>query len=200
MNNKYSKRVFSPKRMWNDFIDIVSKPKQVKDLLKGKNIHGRLTEKLMLTVTSVNECRYCTWLHSDTGLAAGISKEQIEALLNGEIEDKDEIALKFALHYAETDQQPEQAEVDFLKKNYGEEKSRDIVTALKLIFFGNLTGNTFDAFFSRLKGKPAEGSNFFFEIFVFLIGFIPGFFILIFTQKGRSWLANIFSPKQFQRH
>ena len=134
-------------------------------------------------------------LHTDRCLATGISKEQVEALLQGDIKDTEEDALKFALHYAETDQPPHLSEVETLKAVYGEEKARDITTALKLIFFGNLTGNTFDAFLSRLKGKPAQESSILFEFFVFIIGIIPGFFLLIFTKKGRNTLFDFVVPK-----
>lgn len=197
MNNNFGKRVFTAKRMWNSFIDIVSKPDHFSALTKEKNISKQFIEKLMLTTTSVNKCRYCNWLHSDRGLATGISKEQVEALLQGKIKDEEENALKFALHYAETDQQPTESAIAALKANYGEEKARDIITTLKLIFFGNLTGNTFDAFVSRLKGKPAANSNILFELFIFIIGLIPGFFILIFTEKGRSSLSSFFRSKQY---
>ncbi len=39
-----------------------------------------------------------------------------------------------------------------------------------MITFGNLSGNTFDAFLSRFKGIKAEGSNPFFEFVFFLFG------------------------------
>jgi len=38
-----------------------------------------------------------------------------------------------------------------------------------MIFFGNLSGNTFDAFLSRLKGKKAINSNVIFEALFFII-------------------------------
>jgi len=37
-----------------------------------------------------------------------------------------------------------------------------------MIFFGNLIGNTFDAFLSRLKGNKAQNSNAVFEFFFFM--------------------------------
>jgi len=36
-----------------------------------------------------------------------------------------------------------------------------------MIFFGNLLGNTFDAFLSRVRGVPAENSSLLFEVIFF---------------------------------
>lgn len=42
---------------------------------------------------------------------------------------------------------------------------------IRVIFFGNILGNTFDAFPSRLKGQKAENSSALFELLFFLATF-----------------------------
>ncbi len=40
---------------------------------------------------------------------------------------------------------------------------------IRMIYYGNLSGNTFDAFISRLKGKKAPNSNALFEAIFFIL-------------------------------
>jgi hypothetical protein len=52
---------------------------------------------------------------------------------------------------------------------YGDDLSKDILALVREIQFANLSGNTFDAFLSRLKGDPAVDSSLIFEVFFFLV-------------------------------
>lgn len=47
--------------------------------------------------------------------------------------------------------------------------ARDILAYIRMITFGNLLGNTLDAFFSRLAGRPAPGSTLWDELGVLLL-------------------------------
>ena len=49
--------------------------------------------------------------------------------------------------------------VQKLVQTYGQERARDILAHVRMITLGNLSGNTFDALLSRLRGRPAEGSG-----------------------------------------
>ena len=49
--------------------------------------------------------------------------------------------------------------------------AKHIIQFIRIIFFGNLLGNTWDAVLSRFKGKPAENSCLVFELFFFLLTF-----------------------------
>jgi hypothetical protein len=46
---------------------------------------------------------------------------------------------------------------------------RSILLRLRLIYFGNLCGNTFEAFLSRLKGDKLENSSWLTELVVFSV-------------------------------
>ena len=82
---------------------------------------------------------------------------------------EDEVpALLYAQHYAETDRNPDPEMVEKLTAYYGEEKAQQIQLVIRMITFGNLSGNTFDAFLSRLKGVKAQNSSALFEFFFFL--------------------------------
>lgn len=80
-------------------------------------------------------------------------------------------ALLFAQHYAETDRKPDPAMTARLAEFYGEKTAGDIMLLIRVIFFGNLLGNTFDAFPARLKGQKAEDSSALFELLFYLATF-----------------------------
>ena len=54
---------------------------------------------------------------------------------------------------------------------YGEKTAKHIFVFMRMIYFGNLLGNTWDAVISRFRGNPAENSNLIFELFFFLLTF-----------------------------
>ena len=58
---------------------------------------------------------------------------------------------------------------DKLFEFYGDNTANHIIIFIRMIFFGNLQGNTFDAFLSRLKGNKAKNSNVIFETIFFII-------------------------------
>lgn len=49
--------------------------------------------------------------------------------------------------------------IEKLIETYGSEKAWDIMAYIRMITMGNLAGNTFDTFFSRLRGAPALDST-----------------------------------------
>lgn len=138
-----------------------------------RRISRTFESKIMLTVTAVNGCTYCAWFHSKAALNAGLDHNEVKRLLsrqlNQQIEDKELVALNFAVHYAATDQKPDQGLLNNLFEVYGEKTANDILLRLRLIYFGNLCGNTFKAFLSRLKGERQEGSFWLTELVVFFI-------------------------------
>jgi hypothetical protein len=105
-------------------------------------------------------------------LTHGVDAEEIQKLLSMEIgyfPDDEAIALAFAQHYSETGGKPQEKAKERLYQYYGRKKAGHIVSFIQIIYFGNLAGNTVDAFLNRLKGNPAEGSNLWSETVIFLL-------------------------------
>lgn len=112
-------------------------------------------ERLMLTVTQVNGCRYCAQAHARMALEGGLAQEEIEALLSGVTAacPADELtALLYAQHWAESGGAPSEAARASLLECYGEERTAAIEMALRMIQASNLSGNTFDYLLYRLSG------------------------------------------------
>ncbi len=140
---------------------------------KGRGLEPRFKEHVMLAVTAVNKCRYCSWVHSRLALQSGCSEPEVRAILGsdfGSLEDKELVALAFAQHYAETRGKPEHDTARKLLLAYGKEKASGIVASIQAMMIGNLMGNTLDAFQARLRGLHVEGGSPLLEFIVFLIG------------------------------
>jgi AhpD family alkylhydroperoxidase len=124
-------------------------------------LHRELTpafrERLLLAVTSVNECRYCTWFHSRAALRSGVDAAEITALLDGrfgQAPEEERPALRYAIHWAEHDAEPDPQIRGELFQIYGSARSEAIELSLRMIRMGNMMGNTWDALLSRLgNGK-----------------------------------------------
>ena len=132
-------------------------------LLSGRAMLGRalrqvispsFRERLMLVVTEVHDCRYCSYFHSRQALAGGVSEAELRELLAGTIPQNvpaDELpALLYARHWAEDNARPDARAEKQLMDVYGVDKAEAIEVILRLIRMGNLTGNTADYVLSRL--------------------------------------------------
>ena len=128
--------------------------KKIGLIMKGNLISPAFRERLMLTVTAVNNCRFCSYVHSKQALLSGLSKEETEMLLNGVIDncpDKEITALFYAQHWADTDANPDPKVKHKLVETYGKDTVEVIELVLRVIRMGNLAGNTWDYFLYRLS-------------------------------------------------
>jgi len=154
---KFSKRLYKkPGDFFDDLRFVLSRPRLVLAVNKNKVISHDFMERLMLAVTSVNQCRYCSYFHTGQALKSGIDRDQISDLLAGEFSDcpQEQIpALLYAQHWADTDGHPDAEAVRKLEEIYGAEKAEVISLILHMIRIGNMSGNTLDYFRYRLSLK-----------------------------------------------
>ncbi len=154
----YDRRIYGPvtllrdlRRAWDSF-----------PALGGGGIDRAFGEKIMLAVTSVNRCRYCSYGHARMALRAGISAEDVRALLAGDVgqcDEREAAALLFAQHYAESGAQPDAGAWQTVVDVYGADAAASILARIRVITIGNLVGNTFDALLWRLRGGRVPGSH-----------------------------------------
>lgn len=123
-------------------------------MMRGKDLSPDFRERLMLAVTAVNGCRYCSYAHTRAALRSGIDEGEVSALLGSDLAGappSQVTALLYVQHWAETNGNPDPDAAERLVKEYGESQARQIELALRLIRTGNLTGNTFDYLRFRLS-------------------------------------------------
>ena len=127
---------------------------QLRLAMGGGLVDFAFRERLMLAVTAVNDCRYCSYFHAQEALKANLSETEIQTLLAGTFDDapEEEIpALLYAQHWAESDAHPDATARQTLIDTYGQEKAESIETVLRMIRIGNLAGNTADYVLYRLS-------------------------------------------------
>jgi AhpD family alkylhydroperoxidase len=131
--------------------------------MRGKPLDWAFRERLMLAVTAVNGCRYCSYGHARQALSAGVTPAEIEALAGGQFDGcpAEELpALLYAQHWAEADGHPDPAARARMSAIYGDEQARAIELALRIIRVGNLSGNTLDHVLHRLTlGRIGGGER-----------------------------------------
>jgi AhpD family alkylhydroperoxidase len=155
----FMKRLIKPKDFKRLMADLMASAGDSRRQPRNQRISRQFSERIMMAVTEVNGCRYCSYFHTQVSLRAGIQKDEIQRILSGDFDGapQDELAaLYFAQHYAESGGRPNSDAVQCLRDAYGEAGAKEILAYIRTIMVGNAWGNMFDAFRVRLSGKPAE--------------------------------------------
>jgi AhpD family alkylhydroperoxidase len=189
MNQKFDKKIFTSKIFFKDIGFISKQLPRITRVLRKKEISKAFIEKIMTVVTAINGCTYCTWFHAKQAASSGISEEEVKNMLNlqfqADASDFEVPALLYAQHYAEANRKPDGEMTAKLFDFYGEKTTENIILFIRVIYFGNLIGNTWDAVVSRLNGNHAEKSSLLFELFfVLLVGWFMGFTMV--KMKGEN--------------
>ena len=176
MKQRFDKKIYTARLLFNDIGFLIGNGFKLRSALKNKEINKVFVEKIMAVTTAVNGCVYCSWFHAKQALACGISEQEVKNMMNLQFQanasELELLALLYAQHYAETNRTPDKDITKKLFDYYGEKTAKHIILVIRMIFFGNLYGNTWDAVISRCKGKPAQNSAIIFELFFFLFNFI----------------------------
>jgi AhpD family alkylhydroperoxidase len=191
MNNaeKFMKRLYGVQDFYRMLSDMLLNIKDMRMASRAKRVSREFSERIMMAVTDVNGCRYCSYYHTKVALKAGMDKKEIQQLLTGEFGDapKEEIAaLYFAQHYAESGGNPHPDAVQCLIDTYGSGMAHDIKAYIRAIMVGNAWGNMLDAFRLRLKGKPCQKTTLRDEV-----GVVFGVIVMIPMAYIKSWAGNI---------
>jgi AhpD family alkylhydroperoxidase len=152
------RRYTSPDQMARDAWQIARRFWLIPDALLGGTVSHAFRERIMMVITTVNQCAACSYFHSRAALLSGVTKEELEVILSGSAEGFDEYeiqALLFAQCWAEQDGR---ADVEMRRKlvdHYGERTADCIEVVCHTIRMGNLTGNFIEYWRLRLLSGPS---------------------------------------------
>jgi AhpD family alkylhydroperoxidase len=159
---KFRRRIY---HRWSEFAAdlrfILAHRQQMRSLMRGEWIDTAFRERLMLAVTAVHGCRYCSYVHAKQALVYGMSSQEIEALRQGALKNspaQELSALLYAQHWAETNAKPDSEARARVLDEYGQDTVEAIELALRTIRVGNLLGNTFDYLLYRVSFGHWGGS------------------------------------------
>lgn len=175
MKKKFDRRIFTPGLFLMDFGYLFIRIPMIIFAFQNKQISKAFVEKIMTVTTAVNGCTYCAWFHAKQAIASGISEEEVKNMLDLQFHamasDFEVMALLYAQHFAETNRKPEDEMTMRFFKFYDKKTADHLFLFIRLINFGNLYGNTWDAVLSRFNGLPAKKSNILFEFIFALLSF-----------------------------
>jgi len=124
---KFNKRTYrNLKELFTDLCFPIRNRKQLREVKNKGLLSPAFQERLMLAVTSVEGCRYCSYFHSKLALKGGISQEEIGKLLSGDFEgcpEEEAFAILYAQHWAESNACLDPEAVQKLQEIYGSEKA-----------------------------------------------------------------------------
>jgi AhpD family alkylhydroperoxidase len=186
IHHGFDRRIFTAGTYLSDIGFLIWNLPKIISAIRNKDITRKFVEKIMNVTSAVNGCVYCQWFHAKQAISSGISEEEIKNMMKLQFQadamDFELMAMLYAQHFAETNRKPDPDMTKRLFDYYGKKTANHIILMIRIILFGNLCGNTWDAVISRLKGKPAPDSSIIFEIAYFLMNFI--FWIPVMVIKG----------------
>jgi AhpD family alkylhydroperoxidase len=152
---KFPKRTYkNPQEFLSDLWFALKNITRLKKLGKKESVSPAFRERLMLAVTAVNGCRYCSYFHARQALKSGLSKTEIHGLLSGDVAggpEDEAVAVTYAQHWAETNAHPDPGAVQRLRQTYGSGKAEVIHLLLRMIRLANLSGNSWDSLMYRVS-------------------------------------------------
>ncbi len=178
MDTQFKTRTFTIKTFYRYLDDAISNFGKLRAAGKSKRVSKGFQERIMLAVTQVNGCRYCSYLHTSMALEEGMAEEDIQSMLNGEFDNvpqEESVALFFAEHYAESMGKPDPEAWQRVVDTYGPDIAEDILAYIRAIMVGNVHGISFDVLQQRFKGNPDPNNTVWQELGIALgiVVFIP---------------------------
>ncbi len=158
-SQSFDKKIYTAGLLARDIGFLLGKSPDIIRAMRNPTISRAFIEKIMTVTTAVNGCVYCAWFHAKQAVASGISPAEVQNMLRLQFQaDATEFELTgllYAQHFAETNRQPDPAMTQNLVDTYGEETAQHIILFIRMIFFGNLYGNTWAASKARRQRTAA---------------------------------------------
>lgn len=142
---------------------------------KNNLLSEQFVERLQLAVTEVNGCAACSYAHTRMALDMGMTKSEINSFLIGDttyVSDEEAIAIMFAQHYADSRSFLDRVAYQKVLEEYGQDKTRVILAAIQIIYFGNAYGISMSALSARLRGKAYKDSSLLYEVGMIISGLL----------------------------
>ncbi|MDG6221144.1 MAG: carboxymuconolactone decarboxylase family protein [Candidatus Thermoplasmatota archaeon] len=151
------RRYASPSELLDDVIFLAKNARRLRRALGGAAIPKKTREKLMLAVTGVNGCKYCSFGHTMTALKQGISPQEAKELLDGKLTTvggRWDRAILYSQHWAETGGKTDPEAEEAFSRFYEPSEADELRLLIRAINFGNMVGNTWDYVAWRItRGK-----------------------------------------------
>lgn len=171
MPERYYKKAYSHGDFYRSLVWAFRSAKHLRLNRRKKLVFPQFKERIMLAVTEVNGCFACSYAHTKFALEEGMSREEIDAILTGDIADcpKEElVGILFAQYYTDNNWVVSKESLQRLVDEYGEAKGMIILAATRMIIVGNIYGMAVSAIWDRLKGRHTGKTRLWYQISMLL--------------------------------
>lgn len=160
---RFTKPTITPLGFLKDVVSIASERSTFSKVWVKRELDPRFRETLMVAVARANDSKYCSWAHHEWALIEGVSEQQltdVEQHNTARLDERTRVAVAFVQELvAQRFGKVSAATSRKMDTHFSAEEIEEIRLVAKVMDFANRSSNTFDAFVSRLAGKPsARGS------------------------------------------
>ncbi|WP_107657291.1 carboxymuconolactone decarboxylase family protein [Nocardia suismassiliense] len=176
-SDPFRKRFYTLPRMLAD-IRAVAGRRADRQAIQG--LDPQLRERVMLAVSEVNGCGFCTYIHNETALAEGVDIRELAEFAGLDpdaVAEDNVIAVLWAQSRAEAGLGPAGPHLEHaLATRFTDHQRRHLDTLIRQMTISNLAGNTVEALIRRVNGRKVPDSRLFDEVIisaVYILGSIP---------------------------
>ena len=188
MTQVFNKRIFTLREHFKIMNHAAKSFGMLLYVKKHKLFSKKFKERIMLSVTEVNGCEMCSYVHTKISLNSGMNRYEIKEILNSSkdnIPDYELVGVLFGEHYADSHELPDKEAVDRLIEEYGREKAKIICAILGMVTLTNSMGISMGLFKERLFFRRVKRSRLFNELGIPLLT-ITAFPFLFIYHKIKS--------------
>jgi AhpD family alkylhydroperoxidase len=159
----FTKRTYTLRTLLRDALGVAGQARPLVEAYALHRVSPRLREKTWVAVSSVNECRYCLFVHGAWAEKVGVTHEEL-AELTGDAVFREGNAEAAATVYLQAWAERDFADVPAgiaaaFEGSYHPAAQTRLRALARMANLANRTGNTFDALLARLQGNPARDSS-----------------------------------------
>jgi len=157
----------TPKEFYHVLKNSSAYRKKIKNINQENKISPAFAEKIMLAVTGVTECVFCSYRHTKTALEKGIKLTEIQDILKsefGNFSKEEQTGLLYAQHWAEKAGKPDMSVRERVIEYYGLQKTEYMEFYMHMVYMGNLISNTVEAYHDKFV--PETGKVKFFILYL----------------------------------
>ena len=155
----FRKRTITPLEFVGAVASIATEASTLQKIWVDREMDPGFREKLMFAVARHNDAKYCSWAHHEWAVIEGVSEKElahIEQLDRTHFDRKTWLAITFVRELIATNfGRVSRARMQQMRACYSAEEIRQITLVARVMDALNLSSNTFDAFLSRLSGRPS---------------------------------------------
>jgi AhpD family alkylhydroperoxidase len=157
------KPVFSAAGFLSEALSVAAETPALAKIYLAHSLPPTLRESVWVAVSTLNQCRQCSFVHRKWASNLQLSDQEMAALTNldlSRLDHRQSVAFDYLLTWVQSDFRgvPPALEERFQAAFPGPQASH-LRTVARLANLSNLTSNTFDALLSRIKGDPVANSR-----------------------------------------